>query len=131
MLLLSRFNAPALPVEPHIAAAAYYDRQQALNDEHEAQQKRAYANLARALETATPETWPKDRSIGRCRMSLDELLNDAVYQLEDKACMRAFYELLASPAAKELRDELATLYGDKCPEDFDDPQTVDNFGAEQ
>lgn len=120
MLLLSRFSAPALPVEPHIAAAAYYDRQEALNDEHEAQQKRAYQALRQALSKATPETWAKKQSIGGCRSTLDELLSDALYQHEDKSVINAFSVLMCSEAAAELREAVASFYADKYPEDFVD-----------
>lgn len=119
MLLLSRFSAPALPVEPHIAAAAYYDRQEALNDEHEAQQKRAYETLIKDFSASTPETWAKARTIGRTRTSPDELLSDAIYLHEDKSVLDAFKTLMCSEAAAELREAVASYYADKYPEDFD------------
>lgn len=119
MLLLSRFSAPALPVEPHIAAAAYYDRQEALNDEHEAQQKRAYETLIKDFSASTPDTWAKARTIGRARTSPDELLSDAIYLHEDKSVLDAFKTLMCSEAAAELREAVASYYADKHPEDFD------------
>ena len=120
MLLLSRFNAPALAVEPHIAAATYYDRQEELADEHEAQQSRAYETLLKEFNTSTPETWAKARTIGRARTSPDELLFDALSSAhEDKSVTSAFNALMCSEAAAELRKAVASFYADKYPEDFD------------
>ena len=84
----------------------------------EAHKARALAFLEKALKAETPETWAKSHQIGLCFTSFDELLGDALYAHNVTPVMDAYNKLMCSPAAAELRAELAIYLSQEFPEDF-------------
>ena len=80
----------------------------------EDRKKSAYQAVLNALSVSA-QAWCKWEHIGGLYTSPDELLHEARIEAEDPEVTRLYNELMASPAAKELREAVAAYHGDSCP----------------
>ena len=100
------------------AADAAEAAEEAEAEAAEAHKARALALLEKALAATTPDTWGADQQIGASWTSFDELLGDALYTHNVTPVIDAYNSLMCSPAAAELRAELAIFLSQEFPGDF-------------
>ena len=99
----------------------YLDRQEADEARFEFESKQAYENLLAAVNDQEA-SWMQYRSIGNCHSSPDELLGDCLYEHQDTKIIALYKKLMASEAAKELREAVAAFHADKFREEYTTPK---------